>query len=304
MGSLGSGLSSAAPRWATPAVEGRATFLHEVSTVARALGFGGLMSWQGQVIGTGTEIREDGLPAYREVVVEVPRQQGKSIGTLSLMLARGLDKPGTMISYSAQTRLAGRRRMLDVWWPRIRGSPLRGLIDIRKGYGSEAFTFGNGSMVMLASGTEASDHGDTLHLAVLDEAWAQRNATIEQALKPAMLTVAEAQLWIVSTAGTEDSHYFRAKVDEGRARVEMGVPGRSAYFGWSAPDDADPGDPATWRACMPALDITVTEETVRADFETMELSEFRRACLCQWPDVAKPGWRLFSEADYLEAIAP
>src|SRR5262249_52482267 len=158
-------------------------------------------------------------------------------------------------------------------YPRIRFSPLARLVDIRKGYGSEAFVLENGSMIMLASGTEASDHGDTLHLGVIDEAWAQRDATIEQALKPAMLTVADAQLWIVSTAGTEFSAYFRGKVEEGRARCETGAIGSSAYFGYSAPDDADPGDPATWRACMPALDITISEAVVASDFETMELAE-------------------------------
>jgi phage terminase large subunit-like protein len=279
-----------------------------VDVVAAALGFGGpgfrgLMPHQRQIIATGTEIDPaTGLPAYRQVVIEEPRQQGKSVGTLSLMVARCRDVPGTMVSYSAQTRLAGRRRMLDVWWPRIRRSPLRRLIDIRKGYGSEAFVFRNGSMIMLASGTEASDHGDTLHLGVIDEAWSQRDATIEQALKPAMMTVASAQLWVVSTAGNEFSSYFRGKVEEGRARCEMGVTDTAAYTGYSAPDDADPADPATWWGCMPALGITVSEETVRADFETMELSEFRRAYLCQWPEVANPGWKLFTEADWLEAI--
>jgi phage terminase large subunit-like protein len=260
------------------------------------------MPWQEQVIGTGTEIREDGLPAFRQVVVEVPRQQGKSVSTLSLMLAHALEVPGSMISYSAQTRLAGRRRFLDVWWPRIRRSPLRQLVDVRKGYGSEAFTFTNGSLLMLASGTEASDHGDTLHLGIIDEAWAQRDSTIEQALKPAMMTVPGAQLWVISTAGNEFSAYFRQKVDQGRARCEVGVPGSSAYFGWSAEDAADPGSVETWRACLPALGITVSVETVQADFETMELSEFRRAYLCQWPEIANPGWKLFTEADWQEAI--
>ena len=52
---------------------------------------------------------------------------------------------------------------------------------------------------------------------------------------------------------------------------------------------------------MPALGITVSEVTVRADYETMEISEFRRSALCQWPEVANPGWKLFSEQDYLEA---
>jgi phage terminase large subunit-like protein len=300
MSSRSSTLSSAAPRWATPPTPGRDNFAGKVDVTAAALGFGGpgftgLMPHQRQIIATGTETGEDGLPSYREVVVEEPRQQGKSVGILSLMVARGRDVPGTMISYSAQTRLAGRRRFLDVWWPRIRRSPLARLIDVRKGYGSEAFAFRNGSMIMLASGTEASDHGDTLDLAVIDEAWAQRDATIEQALKPAMLTRPAAQLWVVSTAGNEFSAYFRGKVDEGRARCEMGVAGSSAYTGYSAPDDADPGDPATWRACMPALGITVSEETVAADYETMELSEFRRAALCQWPEVAKPGWAVFAQ---------
>jgi len=254
------------------------------------------MSHQRRIIATGTEQLRGGRPAFRQVTVEEPRQQGKSVSILSLMLTRGIEKPGTMISYSAQTRLAGRRRMLDVWWPRIRRSRgLRKLVDVRRGYGSEAYLFANGSMLMLASGTQTSDHGDTLDLAVIDEAWAQRDDTIEQAVKPAMMTREGAQLWVVSTAGTEFSAYFRGKVEDGRAMAELGATDTAAYFGYSAPDDADPVDPATWYGCMPALGITVSEETVRADFGTMPLAEFRRAYLCQWPEVAKPGWEVISQ---------
>ena len=46
--------------------------------------------------------------------------------------------------------------MLDVWYPRIQRSSLRNLVDIRKGYGSEAFVLSNGSLIMLASGTEVT----------------------------------------------------------------------------------------------------------------------------------------------------
>jgi phage terminase large subunit-like protein len=281
-------------------VAGRENFARPVDAVAAVLGFGGLMPWQVTTIGTATETA-GGILAYRQVTVEVPRQQGKSVGILSLMVARAIDVPGTMIAYSAQTRLAGRRRMLDVWWPRIHRSPLRKLADIRKAFGSEAFIFRNGSMIMLASGTETSDHGDTLDLAVIDEAWAQRSDTIEQAVKPAMMTRESAQLWVVSTAGNEQSAYFRGKVDNGRAMAELGVTDTAAYFGYSAPDDADPADPATWWGCMPALGRTVTEETVRADFTTMALPEFRRAYLCQWPEVAKPGWGVIGEDTWGDA---
>lgn len=292
---------SAEPRWATPATAGRPNLAGKVEFTARALGFsapgfGGLMPHQQRIIGTATELLADGRPAYRQVTIEEPRQQGKSVSILSLMVTRGLAAPGTMISYSAQTRMAGRRRMLDMWWPRIqRSKPLRKLIGVRRQLGAEAYLFANGSMLMLASGTSTSDHGDSLDLAVIDEAWAQRDDTIEQAVKPAMMTRDGAQLWVVSTAGTEFSAYFKGKVEDGRAHAELGVTDTAAYFGYSAPDDADPADPETWYGCMPALGITVSEETVASDFATMEEAEFRRAYLCQWPDVAKPGWQVISQ---------
>ena len=257
------------------------------------------MRHQYEIIATGTERFSDGRPAFRQVVIEEPRQQGKSVSILSLMMTRAIAAPDTMISYSAQTRNAGRRRMLDVWWPQIRRSRgLRRLVEPRRALGAEAFLFANGSMIMLASGTTTSDHGDTLDLAVIDEAWAHRDDTIEQAVKPAMMTKDDAQLWVVSTAGTEFSAYFRGKVDDGRAMAELGATDTAAYFGYSAPDDADPGDPATWYGCMPALGITVSEETVRSDFATMDLAEFRRAYLCQWPEVAKPGWEVITEQEW------
>jgi phage terminase large subunit-like protein len=294
---------SAEPRWATPSTAGRANLAGKVAWTASALGFDGLMPHQRRIVATGTECLADGRPAFRQVTIEEPRQQGKSVSVLSLMTARGLAVPGTMIAYSAQTRKAGRRRMLDGWWPRISRSPgLRRLVDVRRENGSEAFMFANGSMIMLASGTTTSDHGDTLDLAVIDEAWAQRDDTIEQAVKPAMMTREGAQLWVVSTAGTEFSAYFRGKVDDGRAMAELGATDTAAYFGYSAPDDADPADPATWYGCMPALGITVSEATVRSDFATMELAEFRRAYLCQWPEVAKPGWEVISQQTW-EALS-
>ena len=55
---------------------------------------------------------------------------------------------------------------------------------------------------------------------------------------------------------------------------------------------------------MPALGITVSEETVRADFELMDLAEFRRAYLCQWPDVAKPGWDVIEKDTWASAAVP
>jgi phage terminase large subunit-like protein len=287
------------PRFATPRNPHRRNLAEGIARTAEVLGFRtslgpGLMPWQHEVNAVATELDEAGRFAYRQVLLEVMRQQGKSVDVLSMMIARGLRRPGTQIAYTAQTGKDARHRMIDVWWPRIRASKLAPLIGIRKGSGSEALLFANGSMLSLISAEETSGHGENLDLGVIDEAWAQRDDRLEQAMRPAMMT-RDAQLWIVSAAGNEKSAYFQGKVFSARERIENGTPGGGCYVSYSAPDDADPGDPATWRACMPALGITVSEETVATDMGDMDLAEFRRAYLCQWPDVAKPGWGVIGQ---------
>jgi len=295
------------PRFCTPAT-GRPNLAAGIGKTAELLEFAtplgpGLMPWQHEVNAVTTEQTPDGRFAYRQAVIEVMRQQGKTVDLLSMMVARALRRPGTQIAYTAQTRLDARHRLLDVWWPRIAGSKLAPFIDVRRGSGSEALIFKNGSMLGLVSSTQTSGHGDVLDLGVIDEAWAQHDDHLEQAMRPAMMT-RDAQLWIVSAAGDEKSEYFRAKVEDGRARAEMGVTSDGCYIGYSAADDEDPADPATWRRRMPALGITVSEETVRADYELMDLPEFRRAYLCQWPDVAKPGWEVIGKDTWGAAAVP
>lgn len=300
MVSLRTCLQGCAPRFATPATPGRPNLADVIAKVAVLLGFEtslgpGLMPWQHDWNALVTEIGPDGRFVYRQGVLEVMRQQGKTVDLLSMMVAYGLRRPGTQIAYTAQTRLDARKRLLDSWWPRIKRSKLGPpLIDVRRGSGSEALLFRNESMLSLISGTETSGHGDSLHLAVIDEAWAHQDDHVEQAVRPTLMTTA-GQLLVVSAAGTEKSPYFRAKVDDGRARTEAGLTDTACYVGYSFADDEDPADPATWRRRMPALGITVSEETVAADLELMGLAEFRRAYGCQWPEVANPGWAVITE---------
>lgn len=177
-----------APRFATPATPGRANLADGIAQTAVLLGFRtaagpGLMPWQQDANAVATELNEDGRFVYRQVVIEVMRQQGKSVDLLSMMIARALRRSDTQISYTAQTRLDARHRLLDVWWPRIQRSKLAPYIDIRRGSGSEALVFRNGSMLGLVSSTQTSGHGDNLDLGVIDEAWAQTDDHIEQAMR-------------------------------------------------------------------------------------------------------------------------
>jgi len=121
-------------------------------------------------------------------------------------------------------------------------------------------------------------------------------------MSPALITRPQPQLWITSTAGTARSEWLRGKLDSGRLQPD----GRAvAYFEWSAPAEADAEDPETWRACMPAIGHTVSEQAVRAELDRLDRLEFRRAYLNQWHD-AMPAeeWLVITEAEWEACLDP
>ena len=286
---------SATPRWATSRDEDRATFAPQAERVAAALGFT-LLPWQRQVLEVALE-HEDGRLCYRNVLVSVPRQSGKTTLTLALVLWRLLAAP-VHVAYGAQTRLAARQKVLDDWLPIIRRSRLSSSFNVSRATGQEALRATNGSICRVISSDETAGHGDTLSLVVLDEAWALDHS-VEQATRPAMSTKSNGQLWAVSTPGTRRSLWWRGKVEQGRAAVDEGRTTGTAYFEWSAAPGADLHDPETWRGCMPALGHTVDEATIAADIAAMKPSEARRAYLGQWLDESDDaGWDAIQQATW------
>jgi phage terminase large subunit-like protein len=279
---------STPPRFAVPATD-RPSYGPALEATAEKLGYR-LMPWQQLVAGCALE-HAGGQLAYRNVVIGTPRQSGKSSLVLALIVYRMLATPGQAIVYAGQTRLAARRKLFDTWWPKLRRSALGGMFTLDRATGAEALRCQNGSIMTLLSNDEGAGHGETLDLAVLDECW-KLDASAEQACRPAMATRANAQLWTLSTAGTAKSAFWRSKVDQGRAVAALGVTEGLFYAEWSAADDVEVTDPATWPTFMPALGHTITAETVAKDLAGMSLPEWRRAYANQWPDETLEGWRV------------
>jgi len=272
------------PRFATRRSR-RQSLGGRVDQVAQLLGQP-LMPWQKDVLDVALEVdSKTGLLVYRQVVLTVPRQSGKTWLLLCLMVHRalGFGEPQEII-YTAQNRLEARKKWEDDHVRRLERSPLRHKFTVRRQLGQESIRWRNGSLHSVSSSTDRSGHGATLDLAVLDEAFAHEDARLEQALKPAMVTRPEPQMWIVSTAGTAKSAFLRGKVTAGRVKAAAGMQRDSAFFEWSTPDGADPADPATWWAHMPALGHTIDQDVIRSEFGTMDLVDFRRAYLNQWPE--------------------
>src|SRR6266498_405580 len=119
---------SCRPRWGTPRNPDRLTLGKRAGQVARMLGKD-LMPWQQHVLDVALEVDPaTGLPAYREVVLTVPRQSGKTTSLLCLMVHRalGFSRP-QRITYTAQTRLAAREKWQYEHIPLLTKSPLGGM---------------------------------------------------------------------------------------------------------------------------------------------------------------------------------
>jgi hypothetical protein len=242
------------------------------------------MPWQQLVADIATEIDEQtGKPAYREIVVTVPRQSGKTSLVLAIELHRALWWPTAQkIAYTAQTGWDARRKLIDDQAPLLMGSSLKAAVaKVIRGAGNEAIIFRNDSRIDVLASTESAGHGRTIDLAVLDEAFSDTDDRREQALLPAMATRADAQLLVVSTMGTEASTYLNRKIDTGRTAITDDIGSGIAYFEWSADPVADIDDAETWRSCMPALGHTITEAVVRHARQTMSEGDFRRSMLNQ-----------------------
>ena len=204
--------------------------------------------------------------------------------------------------YTAQTRQKAREKWEQDYVPDLEASrAFRGRFHPSWANGNEHLRFANGSRWGLEAATEKAGHGGTLDEAYLDEAFAHTDFRLEQAFGPAMITRVNKLLAWISTAGwLGASPYLETKAKAGKAAVEQDRRSGLAYFEWSAPQDADPGDEAVWWGCMPALGRTISIDAIRAEYlkavDQGTVNEFRRAYLNQWvPKDVPDSWLVIPE---------
>lgn len=321
------------PRFGTPRNFDLPTLGGEIGDIAARLGTP-FMPWQQWQVDVSYEYDPDtGLFVYDEDDTLVPRQSGKTTKVRARAvhrLTRMARRLGPQRSaYYAQTRLAARKKLERDFAAALRASssfrevphnrirptgPAEWRLSLNNG--SESIEFGGGSYWQIDAPSRTGGHGDTLDEADIDEAFAHQDDTVEGSVRPAQATRTNAKLHVSSTAGDAKSLYLWRKVVAGRAACESGNHGRTAYFEWSAPDDADPGDPETWRACSPALGHTITEEFLASEWQRAlrkgdeGINTFRRAYLNQWPEVpvldahTLKGWQVVTRDAWRDRLDP
>ncbi len=274
---------SAPARYATAPTPGAAHELAAVETMARALGTP-LMPWQKEVTRVATERTPDGKAwRYPTVVLTVPRQSGKTTLMRAIMAQRTLRYPGTQAFYTAQSGKDARERWADLI--AAAEANFKHLVKVRRGAGAECMEWKNGGgQVRCFAPTRTALHGYTPETVMLDEVFAydeDLGEALLAAIVPSQSTLANRQLWIVSTAGDLNSSWLRKWVDRGREATTD--PASSiAYFEWSAAPELDLADPASYARFHPAIGYTQQPQTLADARETMSLPEFERGFGNRW----------------------
>jgi hypothetical protein len=272
------------------------------------------MPWHAEVFETAFEVDTFGLLWYREVVIVIPRQSGKS----TLVIPWGVHRMTTwgerqFMLYTAQTRMAAKQKLVDEQFYAINASPFRRLlIPNRQGkilpnlsHGEERMEWANGSKWLIDAPTETAAHGLTLGLGVGDEFFAHQDARVEAAMSPTMIAVPDSQKLWLSTVGKSKrrSPFMWSKMESGRNRVEAGLDSRTLYIEFSFAPTDDPLDPNTWWANLPALGYTITEDGIAGQLDSIGVVEFIRAFGNLWSDDLPDDWKIPAD-DWFEVEDP
>ncbi|NIJ10619.1 hypothetical protein FHU38_000963 [Saccharomonospora amisosensis] len=266
--------------------------------------------WQEWLVIHGGELLPDGRPRFRQVVVLVARQNGKthllvvlSLFWLFVELRRTVLGTSTNLGYAKES------------WEKAVGmaesSPelAEEIARVRRAAGEESLVTVHGCRYKIAASNRKGGRSLTIDRLILDElrehdSWDAWNAAI-----PAMNAVPDAQAWAITNQGDDKSVVLESLRASASRFLDMGEGDpRLGLFEWSAPDGAEPDDASALAAANPNLGHRVELDGLLGDARRAkaaggeELAGFRTEILCQrvanldpaingeaWADCLEPG---------------
>lgn len=237
----------------------------KVIALARAAGLV-LDEWQQLVVRCASGFKENGNPSARNMVLVVPRQNGKG-SVLEAMELAALFLPEfkhvKVIIHSAHefdTAKGHFNRMKDL----IEGSSY--LMSLMPNTRNQGFNTSNQNVSITpknkrilkfkARAGKGSARGLSGDIVVFDEAYDLPVETLA-AILPTKTAKPWSQTWFVSSTGMTDSDALLQQCKLGREKA----PGYG-YFEWKADDGCDVHDVEQWYKANPAMGYRITEEAM------------------------------------------
>jgi hypothetical protein len=241
----------------------------------------GLRWWQRMVAYRILEHDGSGILVWRNVLVTMARQVGKSWLVRALILWRicqrdlfGEDQTVIHIAHRLTTAA-------EVWRPAARWAMGQGW-RVRWANGEQVIETPDGGRWLIQAATDGVGVGFALSGLVADEGWMIRRAVVEAA-DPALVEAVSPQLLLVSTAGDSASDLFGTY--RAMALASLRDPAGTLIVEWSAARGVALSDRAGWVAASPAWSAR-RESEVLDKLGKLEELEFRQNFLNQWVDAA------------------
>ena len=278
-----------------------------------------LFPWQKWLLLHALELGEDGSYRFRFIVVEVARQNGKTMIMLILALWHiyALDSP-TVIATAQDLANAEKAWGEAVEWAQG-DEELEELIE-KVNLGHPKFMkLVTGCQYRVAAASRKGGRGFSGDLILLDELREHQSWDSWSAVTNTMNARPRAQAWAFSNAGDALStvlRYLRAQAHrelgwpdgDGDAEIleeldeemqeylaETGNEEVLGWFEWSASPKAKRTDREAWAQANPSLNHTdivencVTERAIAAAMRTNPPSQFEIEVLCRWVSMADAG---------------
>lgn len=202
------------------------------------------------------EVDSSGRLVWDTALLTLARQVGKSWllrEVIAWRLHRGAQfgEPQTIVLVSMMKAQARDVFDPELAWVKSIGPEV---YDWREVNSEEAITYlADGSRWVLASkGTARTggSYGRSTALGVVDEGWAVRAFTVDEALEPSLVEVQQSQLVLVSTAHRMATSMMLDRRAQALASLGDSTAG-DLIVEWSAPRDVELEDRAAWRLASP-----------------------------------------------------
>lgn len=266
-----------------------------------------LLPWQLWLALHILELLPDGTFRYRQVVILVARQNGKT-HLLRCLVLYFMYLRGVRLVLGAAQSLDIAKEAWSLACEMVEDTPdLKAELQaIRRANGEQELRLIGGARYKISATNGGAGRGLSVDLLILDELREHRSWEAWSALSKTTNARPEAMTICISNAGDDESVVLNALRETALTFEDESL----GIFEWSAPDGCDLHDPDAWAQANPALGHTITERTIKASLSTDPPGVFRTEVLCQrvehldnaldtsaWRDCADPDGSLDSARD-------
>lgn len=245
-----------------------------------------LFPWQRWLFVHALELNPDGSYRFETVVVEVARQNGKTLCMKVLSLWRMYLDRAPLVIGTAQNLDTSEEAWLAAVEMAESVPDLAAEIEaVDKAAGRKQLRLKTGERYKIAAASRRGGRGLSGDLVLLDELREHQTWDSWSAVTKTTMARPQSQVWAFSNAGDRFSVVLKHLRGQALESVDAGTDSPLALFEWSAPDGCEVLDRDGWAQANPSLGFLISERSIESAAMTDPEGVFRTEVLCQWVDV-------------------